>query len=267
MDEARRLALRRRYIRAEYEHDHDGDQCIEDNCPKAVEIRRAVLAEFGGSRYDLLESDCTHRGSETCTEMTISGTKRHKRHHNKIMGCLTCDDLPRAALLLKILRTKRSEEALLRWWKSRSCPEITHWCVMELQQHLVSDAAYNVVDNASQIISLDSLNRARHQIQSTVRQFTRTESPVRQKVLQRNAAIRGKMRDNIPTSLRQQILREEPQCAYCGSTEQPHIDHIKPWIFGGPSTRENLQRLCRSCNLRKHTKTDEEFRLMIGAVA
>lgn len=31
----------------------------------------------------------------------------------------------------------------------------------------------------------------------------------------------------------------------------PHVDHIVPLARGGPDTEENLQLLCRPCNLRK----------------
>jgi 5-methylcytosine-specific restriction protein A len=53
--------------------------------------------------------------------------------------------------------------------------------------------------------------------------------------------------------LRARVLREEPTCAACGADGQPddHVDHVVPMSHGGTSTRENLQRLCPSCNGRK----------------
>ncbi|MCQ2460225.1 MAG: HNH endonuclease [Ruminococcus sp.] len=30
-----------------------------------------------------------------------------------------------------------------------------------------------------------------------------------------------------------------------------HGDHIKPWHAGGKTVPENLQMLCRDCNLKK----------------
>lgn len=41
------------------------------------------------------------------------------------------------------------------------------------------------------------------------------------------------------------------RCRYCGSTEDLTVDHIIPRTFGGTNKRENLQTLCRSCNLEK----------------
>ena len=44
------------------------------------------------------------------------------------------------------------------------------------------------------------------------------------------------------------------RCAICGehfALEEMDADHIKPWSKGGPTTRENCQLLCRTCNLRK----------------
>ena len=38
------------------------------------------------------------------------------------------------------------------------------------------------------------------------------------------------------------------------------IDHRTPLARGGSNDRRNLHLLCRTCNLRKGTKTDREFR-------
>lgn len=59
----------------------------------------------------------------------------------------------------------------------------------------------------------------------------------------------------LTPELRLQIFhRDGNACVQCGATyrESPlHCDHIFPKSLGGPSTPENLQTLCRRCNLKK----------------
>lgn len=50
-------------------------------------------------------------------------------------------------------------------------------------------------------------------------------------------------------------------CVYCDITlvNGFHLDHKTPLSRGGFNSDENVQLLCASCNLRKHTKTHDEF--------
>ena len=49
-------------------------------------------------------------------------------------------------------------------------------------------------------------------------------------------------------------------CRYCGSDEEPlHIDHIIPRKVGGTHDLDNLQVLCKPCNLRKSSKDEGVF--------
>jgi hypothetical protein len=47
------------------------------------------------------------------------------------------------------------------------------------------------------------------------------------------------------------LLRDGSQCAYCGSTNNLQIDHIIPICRGGKENENNMQVLCRTCNLKK----------------
>src|SRR6187200_3233950 len=47
---------------------------------------------------------------------------------------------------------------------------------------------------------------------------------------------------------------QDHKCALCGRSiplDLMHRDHIVSWSRGGPTTSDNLQALCGSCNLRK----------------
>ena len=54
------------------------------------------------------------------------------------------------------------------------------------------------------------------------------------------------------------LTRQEHRCACCGvkfdEKIQPTRDHIVPVSLGGDLTLENVQALCRSCNIRKSNK-------------
>ncbi len=54
--------------------------------------------------------------------------------------------------------------------------------------------------------------------------------------------------------------RDGEKCNYCGSTHELEIDHITPVSKGGNSNAENLQVLCKQCNILKfnHLVNQEE---------
>ena len=52
-------------------------------------------------------------------------------------------------------------------------------------------------------------------------------------------------------------------CNYCGnrySYDQLEMEHMIPKELGGPDHRRNMQLSCKSCNQKKGTSTDIEFR-------
>jgi len=48
--------------------------------------------------------------------------------------------------------------------------------------------------------------------------------------------------------------RDNYKCVKCGSTKDLCLDHIIPFIRGGETSEDNLQTLCRKCNLKKGWK-------------
>jgi hypothetical protein len=60
--------------------------------------------------------------------------------------------------------------------------------------------------------------------------------------------------DTAPVSVDTRLFvwqRDGGRCCNCGSRSDLHFDHVIPRSWGGSSTAENVQVLCRSCNLRK----------------
>jgi HNH endonuclease len=56
----------------------------------------------------------------------------------------------------------------------------------------------------------------------------------------------------IPNQVKAEVMRRDRgQCRKCGSTNDPHFDHIWPWSKGGTNTVNNIQILCGDCNRRK----------------
>lgn len=57
---------------------------------------------------------------------------------------------------------------------------------------------------------------------------------------------------------------QEGRCPYCNVfLRNWHVDHKTPLSRGGANDKSNLQLTCPTCNTRKHTKTDCEFRALL----
>lgn len=78
-----------------------------------------------------------------------------------------------------------------------------------------------------------------------------------QEVLQPNKPVHQSSRD-INLRTRYLVLRRDNySCCLCGASPakdpsvELHVDHIIPWSKGGSTELDNLQTLCRDCNLGK----------------
>jgi hypothetical protein len=59
-------------------------------------------------------------------------------------------------------------------------------------------------------------------------------------------------RASIPSAIRTEVWRrDQGGCVTCGSKENLQFDHIIPVALGGATSAQNLQLLCRQCNLAK----------------
>jgi len=65
----------------------------------------------------------------------------------------------------------------------------------------------------------------------------------------------------IPSDVRLEVWhRYQGQCAICKTTEEIQFDHIIPFSWGGSNSPENLQLLCKHCNLRKSSNLSVSHR-------
>lgn len=48
--------------------------------------------------------------------------------------------------------------------------------------------------------------------------------------------------------------RDGGRCRNCNSTVELQFDHVIPVALGGANTAENIELLCRTCNLRKSAR-------------
>jgi hypothetical protein len=81
----------------------------------------------------------------------------------------------------------------------------------------------------------------------------------------RRTEIRNEEKRTIPLKLRLEVLkRDQFRCVFCGKSPATeagvvlHIDHKHAFSKSGETTLENLQCLCRDCNLGKGKSTVEE---------
>ena len=63
----------------------------------------------------------------------------------------------------------------------------------------------------------------------------------------------------------QLVIRWGSRCAYCRASSKLHADHRVPLSRGGSNAIGNILPACASCNLRKSTLTETEFRSRLAA--
>lgn len=66
------------------------------------------------------------------------------------------------------------------------------------------------------------------------------------------APNRGRDTRSIPQHIKTQVWqRDQGRCMQCAATSYLEFDHVIPLSMGGATSLDNLQILCRACNLRK----------------
>ena len=79
----------------------------------------------------------------------------------------------------------------------------------------------------------------------------------------KQVSVPGSGRKRAPLSrskVIQVMLKSDGKCVACGSQTDLQVDHIMPHSRGGSDKVENLQMLCKPCNLDKRDKTMAEWK-------
>ena len=78
--------------------------------------------------------------------------------------------------------------------------------------------------------------------------------------------IRTIYRASVSFTKRNVLVRDQFQCAYCGTRkDRLSIDHIIPKSKGGKTNFENCVAACKACNLRKGGRTPSEAKMYLRA--
>lgn len=78
----------------------------------------------------------------------------------------------------------------------------------------------------------------------------------------RRARKRASPGSHTAADLRAILSAQNTRCAYCRADLRKvrrHLDHVMPLALGGTNNKENLQYLCRDCNLLKGAKDPHEY--------
>ncbi len=67
-----------------------------------------------------------------------------------------------------------------------------------------------------------------------------------------------------PTQWQARLDYYSGKCIYCGSSESIEIEHRIPLSRGGTNWPANLVPACKSCNCKKGTKTEFEFKNLLS---
>ena len=92
-------------------------------------------------------------------------------------------------------------------------------------------------------------DKFRKDIKFTIGRIT---SAKRKPTKRKRAKRKSTKRKHIPKAVRDAVMeRDNYTCVYCGSTNNPELDHNEAHANDGSDDIDNLQVLCMSCNRRK----------------
>lgn len=124
--------------------------------------------------------------------------------------------------------------------------------VVEYCEHGDREYCYDTVDLEAWLDRMVASGRIRRERGPEINMYG--GSP-RRMIQVENWAILRPRRAYISPKVRAEVMeRCRGRCVACGTTDAPTLDHIYPWSKGGSDELDNLQILCRPCNLAKRDR-------------
>jgi len=79
--------------------------------------------------------------------------------------------------------------------------------------------------------------------------------------LYNNPLLAALTREPSPNLSAAIVQRDAYTCQYCNVARATEIDHVQPWIQGGPTIASNLVAACQRCNRSKGGRTPIEWEM------
>jgi len=137
-------------------------------------------------------------------------------------------------------------ERLALMWLAKNCDE--NGCA---SLDLVAFCNFASCSPAQADVAFDSLEQRRLLVRDPTSDFAMAFLP-NATVLVGDEFVPVPNRELVHPALRRQVIEDHGgKCFACGSTDDPHVDHIVPRAKGGTNDPSNLQVLCGPCNMRK----------------
>lgn len=150
---------------------------------------------------------------------------------------------------------RNSSQSNLSWGKKKTCKE----CIEIVSKKCIKEHYYN---NREKKLSRGKTSEAK-----TYQKKYRNSKIGKAKRLASNSKRRAQKTTTATGYISEYIelllLWDNGKCRYCNSTDKLTIEHILPLSRGGRHSECNVDLACSTCNGRKGSKTEKEFKLFI----
>lgn len=88
-----------------------------------------------------------------------------------------------------------------------------------------------------------------------------TSNELMRPTLYNNPLLAAFTREPSPSLAAGIMRRDAYTCQYCKVAPATEIDHVQPWVQGGPTIASNLVAACQPCNRSKGGRTPAEWEM------